>query len=178
MTKKFLVLIATCFIAVSANAEKVFNASLTPDIAVHPKTEKIKGLTLSIWGENEQKSLALGFVHGSTGDSAGLSWGLFNYGENYTGVQWALANYNTGNFVGWQGAFVNYTKGSVKGLQTGAVNYAGKMTGLQWGFVNYAETTEDAVQIGLVNIIGDNQKWFEEFPNKVAPAMVFVNWSF
>lgn len=178
MTKRILILIAACFFAVTATAEKAINASLTPDIAVYPKTENIKGLTLSIWGENEQKALALGFVHGSTGDSAGLSLGLFNYSENYTGVQWAFVNYNKTSFVGWQGGAVNYSEGSVKGLQTGFVNYAAKMTGLQLGFVNYAKVTDDAVQIGLANIINDNERWFNDFPDQVAPAMIFLNWSF
>ena len=178
MAKKVLILIAACFMALTASAEKPVNASLTPDISVYPQPEVIEGLTLSIWGENEQKSLAFGFVNGSINDSSGFSLGLVNYSEDYTGVQWSIVNYNTGDFVGWQAGAVNYTKADFKGAQTGFVNYAGKLTGLQLGFVNYAETTEDALQIGFANIIGDNEEWFGDFPEKVAPAMIFVNWSF
>jgi hypothetical protein len=152
--------------------------SLTPDIAIFDKTERIEGLTLNIWGENPQSALALGFVNGSTGESAGLSWSLFlNYVDSYTGVQWALVNYTETDFVGWQGGLVNYTKGSMKGLQTGVVNYAGKMTGLQLGLVNYAAAVESGVQIGLVNIIPENQ-WFSKFPGELAPGMILVNWHF
>ena len=56
--------------------EAIFQASLTPDIAIHARTTQINGLSLNIWGENPQYSLNVGFVNGSTGDSEGLAWGL------------------------------------------------------------------------------------------------------
>ena len=150
--------------------------SLTPDIALFGRGERIEGLCLSIWGENPQTALALGVVNGSTGDSAGLSWALIlNYADNYTGIQWAPINYTTGDFLGWQGGLVNYTGGEMKGLQSGVVNYAGRLTGLQFGWVNYAASAERGVQIGLVNIMPGN-RWFSGLPNELAPAMVFVNW--
>jgi hypothetical protein len=158
---------------------KPFNLSLTPDIAVYDRNERIEGLTLSIWGENPQTSLALGFVSGSTGQSAGLSWTLIlNYADDYKGIQWALINYTTGDFLGWQSGAVNYTEGAMKGLQSGLVNYAGRLTGLQLGLVNYAEGTDAGVQIGLVNIIRANTGWFTELPEELAPAMILVNWRF
>lgn len=152
--------------------------SLTPDVALYGRSEKIEGLSLSIWGENPQSALALGLVNGSTDESAGLSWAfVLNYAEDYKGIQWAAVNYNEGDFLGWQGAFVNYTEGTMKGLQTGWVNYAGKLTGLQFGFVNVAETAETGVQIGLVNLLPQNA-WFSELPDGLAPGMIFVNWRF
>jgi len=57
--------------------ESAFQASLTPDIAVHSKTTEISGLSLNIWGENPQHGVALGFVNGSTGESSGFSWGFW-----------------------------------------------------------------------------------------------------
>jgi hypothetical protein len=66
----------------------------------------------------------------------------------------------------------------MKGLQTGAVNYAGTLTGLQLGFVNYAEGADAGVQVGVVNIIRQNTRWFTELPEELAPAMIFVNWRF
>jgi hypothetical protein len=159
-------------------AEQPFQASLTPDIALYPKTEPIAGLTLSIWGENPQHSLALGFVNGSSGKSGGASLGLFNYGEGYIGVQWSFVNYDTGDFLGWQNGAVNFTKGRVTGLQSGCVNYAGTLSGLQLGIVNIAEKGDSAVQIGLVNIIRENQLWFQEFPRNLAPGMIIANWRF
>lgn len=175
--KKLMIITMGCVVAAGAFAEsKPFQASLTPDIAIHSKDTQIKGVALSIWGENPQSALAIGFVNGSSGDSAGLSWGLFNYAENYTGVQWAIANCATGKFVGWQGGFVNFAEEMV-GLQTGAVNLANKLTGLQLGTVNYAKTAGSGVQIGLVNIIESNG-WFDGLPNELAKGMVFVNWRF
>jgi hypothetical protein len=152
--------------------------SLTPDIAIFDKSERIEGLTLGIWSENPQSALALGFVNGSTGESAGLSWSLIlNYADSYKGVQWSLINYTGEDFLGWQLGLVNYTKGSMKGLQTGVVNCAGKLTGLQLGLVNYAETVESGVQIGLVNIMPENE-WFSKLPGELAPGMIIVNWHF
>jgi len=162
----------------SVLADKPINLSLTPDIAVHNKNERINGLTLSIWGENPQTSLALGVVNGSRGNSAGLSLAfILNYADNYKGVMFAPINYVKGDFLGWQGGVVNYTEGLMKGLQTGFLNYAGKLTGLQLGFVNYAETAETGVQIGLINLIPSNT-WFTELPDELAPGMIFVNWRF
>jgi hypothetical protein len=177
--KRLPVMLVAVMVASGAMAEsKLLQLSLTPDIAIFNRSETIEGLTLSIWGENPQSALALGIVNGSTGQSAGLSLGLLlNYAENYKGVQWAPINYTKGDFLGWQSGFVNYTGGLMKGLQTGTVNYAGRLTGLQLGVVNYAATAEAGVQIGLVNIIPQNQ-WFTALPDELAPGMVFVNWGF
>jgi hypothetical protein len=184
--KKLLLGFAGLLVAGGVLAQtKPFNASITPDYSVYGSNARIEGLTLSIWGENPQTSLAIGFVNGTTGNSAGLSLGLLNYAENYKGLQWGLVNYTTGDVTGWQGGFglgvaisaVNYTGGSLKGLQTGVVNYAGNLTGLQLGLVNYAETAKTGVQIGLVNLIPSNA-WFKELPNELAPGMIFVNWQF
>jgi hypothetical protein len=136
----------------------------------------VKGLSLSIWGENPQQSLAIGFVNGSTGDSAGLSWGLFNYAESYTGVQLGWVNVSTEHFVGFQDGWINYAQGTFKGLQYGLVNISEDTTGLQLGVVNYAEKLH-GVQIGLVNMAMNNPA-FTEFPDKLAPGFPFFNWSF
>jgi len=150
----------------------------TPDIALFDRHEQIKGLCLSIWGENPQSALALGIVNGSTGRSSGLSWAFFiNYADDYKGVQWAPINYTKGDFLGWQGGFMNYTEGQMKGLQSGVFNYAGRLTGLQLGLFNYAKTADSGLQVGLVNFIPENE-WFHELPKELAPGMIFVNWRF
>ncbi|MFP4160078.1 MAG: LA_2272 family surface repeat-containing protein [Desulfobacterales bacterium] len=155
-----------------------FQASLTPDIAIHDRSVMIEGLTLSVWGENPQKALSLGVVNGSTGESVGFSLGLLlNYSESYKGVQWAPVNYTKQDFFGWQHGFINYTDQRIKGVQTGWLNYAGKLKGLQLGLFNYAETAETGFQIGIINVIPEN-RWFRDFPDSVAPGMVFVNWRF
>lgn len=154
-----------------------FQLSLTPDIAIHPRTTEIDGVSLGIWSENPQKSFTLGFVNGSTGDSEGFSVGLVNYDESYTGVQWGLFNYSSQRFVGWQNAWVNVSRGYFKGFQHGILNVSEEFHGLQLGWVNYADNLNNGVQIGLVNIAVNNP-WFTEFPDKLAKGFPFVNWSF
>ena len=184
--KKILAVLGVALVATGALAgNKPIQLSLTPDIALYDRSEPISGLTLSIWGENPQTGLALGLVNGSTGHSAGLSVGLLNYADNYKGLQWGFVNYTKQDFSGWQGgpffgllvSAVNYTGGAMTGFQCGVVNYAGNLTGLQLGLVNYAETANSAVQIGLVNVIPQNQ-WFTALPDELAPGMVLVNWRF
>ncbi|MFW5936738.1 MAG: LA_2272 family surface repeat-containing protein [Desulfosalsimonas sp.] len=162
---------------VSFAQSRAFQASVTPDIAIHDSDVMIRGLSLSIWGENPQKGAALGFVNGSSGDSAGFSWGLLNYAENYKGVHWAGVNYTTGNFLGWQSGFINYTDQRLKGIQTGWVNYAREFKGVQLGLVNFAETANVGIQVGIANVITEN-RWFKDFPDSVAPGMVLLNWRF
>jgi len=180
--KRFLAAaIAALMITSTAMAKDApFQASLTPDIAIQDSTTFIRGLSLSIWGENPQRSLALGIVNGTSGDSGGFSLGwLLNYGDDYTGVTWAAVNFTEGNVLGWQGGFLNYSGGTMKGLQTGFVNYAERMQGLQLGFLNFVESVDEAlVQVGLLNVIRANDSWFGDFPDEVAPAMVFINWRF
>ena len=162
MKKLILLSVLVASIASVKADAPFFQASLTPDIAIHSKTTEISGICLSIWGENPQSALALGFVNGSTGVSQGFTWSfILNYDENYTGVAWALVNVSKEKFVGWQGA---------------AVNVAKEFHGLQWGFVNYAENLR-GVQLGFINVAMNNP-WFTDFPDKLATGFPIVNWSF
>ena len=184
--KKLLACLATVLISIGAMAEtRPFNLSLTPDVAVYSRSDTIEGLTLSIWGENQQSSLALGIANGSVGRSAGVNLGILNYADNYAGFQWGLVNYTKHDSSGWQGGFllglivsgVNYTGDTMRGLYTGVVNYSGKLSGLELGLVNYTNDA-DGIQIGLINIVGQNKSWFGEMPNALAPWMILVNWRF
>jgi hypothetical protein len=167
MIKKLVLFVLIgCFLATGAFAEtKGLQLSLTPDIAIESKTTQIDGVSLSIWGENPQNAIALGFINGSTGSSSGLSLGLLaNYAQSYKGAQLAwIANYSSQTFTG---------------LQLAAFNYAENLNGLQLGFINYANTSKKGVQIGFVNIMNETKTWFRNLPNEVAPGMVFVNWRF
>lgn len=177
--KKLLVIagLAVSVVSIQAQSTAGFQASLTPDIAIHPKTTQINGVSLDIWGENPQHSFNLGFVNGSTGDSKGLSWAFFyNYSESYTGVQWSIVNHTTKSFVGWQDGWVNYNEGYFKGFQEGIVNVSMDAHGLQLGLVNYADKL-NGVQVGLANIINSNPN-FSAFPDKLARGFPIVNWSF
>lgn len=166
MIKKFVLVLFGCFIASGAFAEtKGFQMSLIPGIAIHSQTTLIKGVSLSFLGENPQNGLALGVVNGSTGESSGLSLGLLsNYSENYTGAQLAF--------------IANHSSQKSSGLQLAVFNYAGKLHGLQLGFINVARTSDKGVQIGLINFMNQTKNWFSNFPNEVAPGMIFVNWRF
>ena len=182
--KKFFIITALAISAAGLRAEEshFFQASLTPDIAIYPKTTQINGLSLSIWGENPQHGLALGLVNGSSGDSYGFSWGLYNYAESYAGVSWGLVNYSAKDFTGWQGGIlfcpciVNISKGKFTGFQNGVVNVSEEFHGLQLGLVNYSQNLH-GVQIGLANI-AINNGWFDDFPDKLATGFPIVNWSF
>ena len=175
---KKLILISALAIAVSRLTadEAAFQASLTPDIAIQPRSTQINGFAINIWGENQQHSLNLGFVNGSLGDSAGFTFGLVNYAESYTGIQWGFANYSGRNFVGLQIGDLNVSQGSFQGVQYGYVNYAEEFQGLQLGAVNYAKNLR-GIQLGLINVAMNNP-WFKEFPDKLATGFPFFNWSF
>ena len=150
MMKKLVLVLLGCLIATGAFAEtKGFQLSLIPDAAIYSKTTYIKGASLNVWGENPQNAFALGLINGSTGNSSGFSLGLLvNYADSY------------------------------RGFQIATINYASRLQGLQLGLVNMAMTAEEGVQIGVINIISQTDKWFSNFPNEVAPGMVFVNWRY
>jgi hypothetical protein len=154
----------------------VIQLSLTPDIALYPRTTTIDGFSLNIWGENEQHGVAFGLINGSVGRSGGFSWGVVNYDEAYTGVQWGLVNVSNEEFVGWQRAVVNVDQGTFTGYQEGVVNVSQEVNGFQLGVVNYAQHLR-GLQIGVVNVALNNP-WFDAFPDKLAPVFPIVNWSF
>jgi hypothetical protein len=156
--------------------DAAFQLSLTPDVALESRSTTIRGVSLGIWNENPQHSFTLGIINGSTGDSSGFSWGVVNYADSYTGVQWAFVNVSQTRFVGWQGGAVNYSQGTFEGLQTGFINAAQNVNGLQLGALNYTESLR-GVQIGFLNIVKDNG-WFDQFPDKLATVFPIVNWSF
>lgn len=179
-------LLFTLMLGVAHAQSEAFQASLTPDVAIHDRETRIEGLTLSIWGENPQSALSIGLINGATGTSKGLSFGIMNYAERYSGAQWAIANFTSEDCTGWQGgpifglliSALNYCGGEMSGLQTGIVNLTGGMSGVQIGLVNYAQRLDSGLQVGLVNLIGNSSGWFANWPNEVAPGMVLVNWKF
>lgn len=178
--KKFVLIALGCAVASSGFAAG-FQASLTPEIAVHDRTTEIHGASIGVWNENPSPDFnwQLGFVNGATGDSVGVQWFIllptfYNYAENYTGGQLAIVNYASGDFVGAQLGAVNIA-GTMKGLQMGTVNYCKDLTGLQWGVVNWAEHSTSGVQLGFINIIPENE-WFKD--GDFGKGMVFFNWGF
>ncbi|MBN1865616.1 MAG: hypothetical protein JW808_12025 [Victivallales bacterium] len=106
--KKLLLCMVMAMISTGAMAEaRYFNLSLTPDIAVYHRTDTIYGVTLSIWGENRQSSLALGIANGTLGQSYGVSLGVLNYADTYTGLQSGLINFTENTDSGFQIGLIN-----------------------------------------------------------------------
>lgn len=104
--------------------------------------------------------------------------GLWSTGRDFEGLQTGFVNWNEGDFFGVQAGGVNFTGGTMKGLQLGAFNSAENLNGFQLGVINHADGVVAGLQIGLLNIMMENDSWFGEFPNALAPAMVFVNWRY
>lgn len=188
MKHLLLVLVTLSAVSVGATTSKAahqgsgetrfFNLSAIPNVAIYNSKTRIEGFTLSLWGENEQMSFALGIVNGLPGDSGGFAVGVVNYGGSYTGLLWSAVNWTNNDLLGAGVGVVNYVGGRMSGAQLGAFNYAGTMKGLQFGIVNYATTVESGIQIGLINVISSTKSWFGDFPKTVAPFMIIANWSF
>ena len=151
--------------------------SLTPDIALYPRTTTIDGFSLNIWGENQQQGATFGLINGSVGQSGGFSCGVVNYDDAYTGIQWGVVNVSNEEFVGWQSGVVNTSQGTFSGFQDGLVNLSEEANGCQLGLVNYTQRLR-GLQIGVINVAANNNGWFDEFPDKLAPVFPIVNWSF
>ena len=50
--KKLIVVAVGCALASGAFASKGFQASLTPDVAVHDRDTEINGVSIGVWNEN------------------------------------------------------------------------------------------------------------------------------
>lgn len=166
--KKLMLAACACAAGVAgivfAEDAEPFQASLVPTVALHERTQFIEGMTLCVWGENPQRGFGLGFVNGCTGDSSGLSLGLLvNYADAYYGAQIGCAN---------------IAKEAMSGLQLGFGNFAKRLSGVQLGLLNYAESSGQALQVGVVNVLPENAAWFANLPDEVAPGMIFLNWHF
>ena len=176
--KKSLLLVSLLLITHLASADRPFQAALTPDIAIVPRGETVRGVALNIWGENQVNGISFGLVNGLVGESSGISWSfLGTYAESHTGLIWGgFLAYSTGDVLGWQAGMLNVSTGSLVGLQSGLVNVASDIRGVQFGLVNYTDRMH-GVQIGLLNVITTNP-WFTDFPSKLATGFPIVNWSF
>lgn len=174
-----LLVLSTALCAFSQESEKVapFQVSILPNgLGLEESTTHINGVVVGLWSENPQSALSVSLFNGATGNSKGIQIGLLNYSENYSGIQWGIINKAYGDFNGWQDGGINYVAGMLKGVQTGFLNVADEMRGVQLGLLNMA-TELYGVQIGVFNVNSSN-KFFTEFPNEVAPAMILVNWKF
>jgi len=156
--------------------EAGFQFALFPEVAIHSVDTPIHGLTLNVFGQNEQHGLTLGIGNWMTGESSGLSLGWLNRAESYHGVQLGLVNSTVENYSGLMLGFGNSAGKSFTGMQLGAVNYAKTVNGFQLGLFNYTDELQ-GLQIGAINIATKNT-WFGDWPNKFAAFFPIVNWSF
>jgi hypothetical protein len=147
-----------------------------PDIALQPTTTRINGWSTGLWADNEQSALSTCWINGSSGNSKGLQIGFINYGDNYSGAQFALINSCLGDFSGWQDGWINYVGGTCKGFQSGIYNFSKEMRGFQLGWINVCSRMY-GLQIGVLNLNISN-KFFTDLPSELAPGMVIVNWKF
>lgn len=163
--------------AMTAMAEEAgFQFALFPEVAIHSRETVIHGLTLNVFGQNEQHGLTLGIGNWMTGESSGFSLGWLNSVESYQGVQLGIVNYASENYSGLMVGIGNSVGGTFTGLQLGAFNRAKTCHGWQLGLFNYADDLH-GLQIGAINIATKNT-WFGDWPNQFAAVFPIVNWSF
>jgi hypothetical protein len=146
LIKVCILMIAGVFSTYLMADDPFFQASLTPEFAIHTKSQMIKGISVSVWGENPQSSCAFGFINGTKNDSMGAMFGLVNYSEKYSGAQFSI------------------------------LNTSEQMKGAQCGLINRSKTADPVFQFGFINIIESNKIWFKDFPYSLAPIMILVNW--
>jgi hypothetical protein len=149
-----IVVVAAAAPGVSAQETKPINLALWDPIQIYNHDYEIKGLRLSIYGNNAGlEGVDIGIANWITGDVKGVQWGFINKtAGNLTGWQSAPIQTVEGHMTGLQTAFLVAMNGSGKGLQWAGVTISQDFTGLQLGIVNYAVEFH-GIQIGLINII-------------------------
>ncbi len=118
--------------------------------------------------------LQASLVNITKGDTVGLTAGGFGLNKDFYGLQVNLlgaltennfyglsvagfGSYTREDMWGWQVALgFNYAD-RVHGFQTSICNMTKELRGAQLGIVNYASTCSAGFQVGLVNLIMDNQ---------------------
>ncbi|MDT8369795.1 MAG: hypothetical protein RQ745_11345 [Longimicrobiales bacterium] len=162
-------LAALAFTAAPAAAQKPIQLALVaPDLQLVDQEEAVRGLRLSLYGNNVRMTgFDLGLVAQTTEMFKGFQYGLVTLNEgNAKGVSIAAVNVTQGFMQGLQIALVN-SGARAEGLQLGGFNHSRNYEGLQLGLVNYAAQME-GVQLGLINIIKEGG---------VFPVLPLVNWS-
>jgi hypothetical protein len=169
----FAAVSALCFTLSAHAAEEPFQFSLwAPDVQYRPAQSDVRGLRLSIYGENHSLTgVDLGFVGVLTGDMHGYSgYWLYNRidGEAFgvagalilhiqgegRGIASGCAAFLNADFTGLCGGVYSDVAGTLHGVQLGFVNRCTELDGVQFGFVNMAERGY-GLQIGLVNIFNE-----------------------
>lgn len=173
-TRLFLIALSASFFAGAASAADVpaqassqytpFMLSVVTPIQVPPRDFDVGGLRLSLlYGEcRDFDGLDIGTVGRATGHGNGLQAALLANivdGDGF-GLQVAPVNCVRVNYEGLAIGAANYVKKDVCGLQIGALfNRADYVEGAQIGLINVTRQMI-GIQLGLVNIIQDNDLKF------------------
>ena len=159
-------------LALGGNTARKTFMGLQTAIGFNYSNTNAYGLALAIFNMNNEK------FYGISADAVGFNRNVYGLELNVLGSAIEdtmggleasiLGNFISGSLYGAQLAVgANLTR-NVNGLQFALYNQTALLWGLQLGLVNYASSCDHGLQIGLVNIIMDNQ--FPVFP--------FLNWYF
>lgn len=204
--KKFLSLffILTLVVPAAARAEdRPINISLVDPVQITDNTYGISAFRLNIlYGKNagmQGLDLGIGVGHSTNGFAGlGLHYGAnFVQGDakgvqfsniinldmaNFTGVQFAGANYVHGDANAFQIAYASITKGDFSGVAIGAANIVQQNAkGVKLGVFNMVSENFKGLQLGLVNIAGLDGGLQIGLVNinknkKPLPFFIIVNW--
>ncbi len=153
--------------ATAQNASPVQVSLFTPVQIVRPD-RSVSGLRLDlIYGKNVNVTgIDWGLANHDTGNGFAWQWGAVNLVEkNFTGWQDGALNMTRGQFTGFQSGLFNQTE-SANGVALGVVNFSKHMRGVQIGVVNVTETMH-GFQLGIGNVIQKGK----------IPILPIVNWS-
>lgn len=79
---------------------------------------------------------------------------IYGFNGGFNGVEiGSVLNYNKGDSRGFQVGTLNVNQGNFKGFQMGVLNLTKKLNGVQLGVINIIGDPDQAIPIGLVNIV-------------------------
>lgn len=159
-------------IALGGNTARKTFMGLQTAIGFNYSNTNAYGLAVSIFNMNNFE------FYGLSVDAVGLNRKVYGLEVNILGSGIdetmgglevsGLGNFISGSLYGAQLAIgANLTR-NMNGFQFAIYNQTALLWGLQLGLVNYASACDHGLQIGLVNIIMDNQ----------VPVLPIVNWYF
>lgn len=159
-------------VALGGNTARKTFMGLQTAIGFNFSNKDAYGVAASLFNMNNQE------FYGISVDAAGYNRKVYGLEVNFLGSAIdevmgglevsLLGNFIRGELYGAQLALgANLTR-NMNGFQCAIYNQTALLWGLQLGLVNYASACDHGMQIGLVNIIMDNQ----------IPVLPFVNWYF
>lgn len=159
-------------IALGGNTARKTFMGLQTAVGFNYSNTNAYGLAVSLFNMNNEK------FYGVSIDAAGYCRNVYGVDINVLGAAIdetmgglevsVLGNFVSGSAYGAQFAAGANLSRNMNGFQCAIYNQTALLWGLQLGLVNYASACDHGIQIGLVNIIMDNQ----------IPVLPIVNWYF